>query len=51
MFDRLPTPFGLVRYGVAPDHAKIKTVTAAFDKIAAQPALPFLRQRRVRRGT
>ena len=27
MFERLPTPFGLVRYGVAPDHAKIKTVT------------------------
>ncbi|MBL7960044.1 FAD/NAD(P)-binding protein, partial [bacterium] len=27
MFDRLPTPFGLVRGGVAPDHAKIKSVT------------------------
>ena len=26
MFDRLPAPFGLVRYGVAPDHPKIKNV-------------------------
>ena len=37
MFDRLPTPYGLVRAGVAPDHQKIKSVTAAFDKIAAHP--------------
>ncbi len=37
MFDRLPTPFGLVRNGVAPDHQKIKTVTAAFDRIANNP--------------
>jgi len=35
MLDRLPTPFGLVRGGVAPDHQKIKAVTAAFDKVAA----------------
>lgn len=35
MFDRLPTPFGLVRGGVAPDHAKIKSVTRLYDKIAA----------------
>ena len=38
MFDRLPTPFGLVRFGVAPDHQKIKSVTAVFDKIASHPA-------------
>jgi len=37
MFDRLPTPYGLVRLGVAPDHQKIKSVTAAFDKVAANP--------------
>lgn len=37
MFDRLPTPYGLVRAGVAPDHQKIKSVTAAFDRIAAHP--------------
>jgi ferredoxin/flavodoxin---NADP+ reductase len=41
MFDRLPTPFGLVRYGVAPDHAKIKTVTRAYEAIAANPRFRF----------
>jgi ferredoxin--NADP+ reductase len=41
MFDRLPTPFGLVRAGVAPDHQKIKAVTAAFDKVAAHPRFRF----------
>ena len=41
MFDRLPTPFGLVRLGVAPDHQKIKAVTAAFDKVAAHPRFRF----------
>ena len=41
MFDRLPTPYGLVRYGVAPDHQKIKSVTAAFDKVAAHPRFRF----------
>lgn len=34
MFERLPTPFGLVRYGVAPDHPRIKSVTASFERIA-----------------
>lgn len=37
MFERLPTPYGLVRYGVAPDHQKIKSVTAAFDRMAKDP--------------
>lgn len=41
MFDRLPTPFGLVRNGVAPDHQKIKSVTAAFDRIASNPHFRF----------
>jgi ferredoxin--NADP+ reductase len=41
MFDRLPTPFGLVRGGVAPDHQKIKTVTKAFDRIAKNPRFRF----------
>jgi ferredoxin--NADP+ reductase len=41
MFDRVPTPFGLVRYGVAPDHQKIKAVTAAFDKVASHPRFRF----------
>jgi ferredoxin--NADP+ reductase len=41
LYDRLPTPYGLVRFGVAPDHQKIKNVTAVFDKTAAQPGFRF----------
>ena len=41
MFDRLPTPYGLVRGGVAPDHAKIKTVVKAYAHIAANPRFRF----------
>jgi ferredoxin--NADP+ reductase len=41
MFERLPTPFGLVRFGVAPDHQKIKNVTRVFDKVAAKPDFRF----------
>jgi ferredoxin--NADP+ reductase len=41
MFDRLPTPFGLVRFGVAPDHPKIKSVTAVYEKQAARPEFRF----------
>ncbi len=41
MFDRLPTPFGLVRLGVAPDHQKIKAVTTVFDKVASHPRVRF----------
>jgi len=41
VYDRLPTPYGLVRAGVAPDHQKIKAVTAAFDKVAANPRFRF----------
>lgn len=37
LFDRLPTPWGLVRAGVAPDHPKIKAVSKVFEKIAAKP--------------
>lgn len=42
MFDRLPTPYGLVRGGVAPDHQSIKTVTRVFEKTAARPTFRFL---------
>ena len=42
MLERLPTPWGLVRLGVAPDHPKIKAVSKAFEKIAAQPGFRFL---------
>lgn len=42
MFDRLPAPYGLVRYGVAPDHAKIKNVTNVYKKTAENPGFSFL---------
>ncbi len=41
MFERLPTPWGLVRLGVAPDHPKIKEVSRAFERIAQQPGFRF----------
>ncbi|MFD1702549.1 FAD-dependent oxidoreductase [Methylopila henanensis] len=41
MFERLPTPFGLVRFGVAPDHPKLKQVCAVFDRIARMPGFRF----------
>ncbi|ROR96046.1 ferredoxin--NADP+ reductase [Salana multivorans] len=36
LFDRLPAPYGLVRYGVAPDHPRIKAIVGALDKILAR---------------
>ncbi len=41
VFDRLPTPFGLVRAGVAPDHQKTKGVTRLFERISAHPRFTF----------
>jgi ferredoxin--NADP+ reductase len=41
MFDRLPTPYGLVRAGVAPDHPKIKSVIRVYQKTAARPEFRF----------
>jgi ferredoxin--NADP+ reductase len=41
MIERLPTPWGLVRLGVAPDHPKLKTVSRAFERIAAKPGFRF----------
>jgi ferredoxin--NADP+ reductase len=41
MIERLPTPWGLVRLGVAPDHPNIKSVSRAFEKIAARPGFRF----------
>jgi len=41
MFDSLPAPFGLVRYGVAPDHAKIKSVIKVYEKTAARDGFAF----------
>src|SRR6266581_775512 len=42
MFERLPTPWGLVRLGVAPDHPKLKSVSRAFERIAEQPGFRLL---------
>lgn len=42
VFDRLPCPFGLVRYGVAPDHPKIKSIASALRKTFEEPAVRFL---------
>jgi ferredoxin--NADP+ reductase len=41
IYDLLPTPFGLVRAGVAPDHPKIKSVTRVYTKTAANPSFRF----------
>jgi ferredoxin--NADP+ reductase len=41
LLDALPTPYGLVRSGVAPDHPKIKSVTRVYDKTAAKPGFRF----------
>jgi len=42
MIERLPTPWGLVRLGVAPDHPKLKEVSRAYEKIAQRPGFRFL---------
>ena len=41
LLDALPTPFGLVRSGVAPDHPKIKAVTRVYEKTARKPGFRF----------
>lgn len=40
-FSRFPTPFGLVREGVAPDHQSIKAVTRIYERIAATPQVRY----------
>jgi ferredoxin--NADP+ reductase len=47
MLEMLPTPWGLVRSGVAPDHPKIKTISAQFEKIATDPRFRFFGNIRV----
>ena len=42
LLDRLPTPYGLVRYGVAPDHPKIKEVVRVFERLCLDPRVRFL---------
>ncbi|MCA8942590.1 MAG: FAD-dependent oxidoreductase [Planctomycetes bacterium] len=41
VFDRLPTPYGLVRGGVAPDHQKIKNVVRVYEKVESDPRYRF----------
>ena len=41
VIDRLPVPFGLVRYGVAPDHQGTKAVARVFDRILARDRIGF----------
>ncbi|KAK7576127.1 hypothetical protein V9T40_012413 [Parthenolecanium corni] len=42
IFEKLPVPFGLVRYGVAPDHAEVKNVINNFSKTASNPRVKFI---------
>ena len=42
LLDRLPTPYGLVRYGVAPDHQKIKSITRLYERTCRDPRVRFL---------
>ncbi|WP_017537284.1 MULTISPECIES: FAD-dependent oxidoreductase [Nocardiopsis] len=42
VLDRLPSPYGLVRYGVAPDHPRIKQIQSALHKILDKPQIRFL---------
>jgi ferredoxin/flavodoxin---NADP+ reductase len=50
LLDVLPTPFGLVRSGVAPDHPKIKSVARASSRDGRASGHALLRRRRPRRG-
>ncbi|KAI9164263.1 NADPH-adrenodoxin reductase [Blastocladiella emersonii ATCC 22665] len=47
VYERLPAPYGLVRYGVAPDHPEVKNVVHKFDEVAASPHFRYLGNVRV----
>ncbi|GAA2525692.1 FAD-dependent oxidoreductase [Winogradskya humida] len=42
IFDRLPTPYGLIRYGVAPDHPRIKEIITALHRVLDNPRIRFI---------
>jgi adrenodoxin-NADP+ reductase len=42
MYERLPIPFGLVRYGVAPDHPEVKNCQERFEEVASLPNFNFI---------
>ena len=50
LFERLPAPFGLVRYGVAPDHPRIKQIIVALQNVLEPRRHPPAGQRRLRHG-
>src|ERR1043166_5095154 len=41
IIEKLPTPYGLIRYGVAPDHAKTKAVAKSYEQLALDPRVRF----------
>ena len=45
VIDRLPVPFGLVRYGVAPDHASIRSIRNTLERTLEKSGGPLLRRR------
>ncbi|MEY4494236.1 MAG: hypothetical protein RL570_351 [Actinomycetota bacterium] len=51
IFDRLPMPYGLVRFGVAPDHAGTKAVTQQFDRLFARDGVKFVGNTEVGKDT
>ena len=55
IIDRYPVPYGLIRFGVAPDHQSLKAVSKRYDKVAESDGVDFIgnvtrRPRRVGRG-
>jgi NADPH-dependent glutamate synthase beta subunit-like oxidoreductase len=42
IIDRYPVPYGLIRFGVAPDHQSLKAVSKRYDKVAASPGVDFI---------
>src|SRR5258708_29574015 len=42
LFERMPAPFGLIRYGVAPDHPRIKGIVRALHKVLDKPGIRLL---------
>lgn len=42
ILEKLPIPFGLIRYGVAPDHPEVKNVLNTFHKVAMNPRVKFV---------
>ena len=54
ILDRYPVPYGLIRFGVAPDHQSLKAVSKRYDKVAESAGVDFIgnvsrRQRRLGR--